>query len=628
MIYLVFIVLFLIIYIIINYICISIFNKGKRQFLLKKPNKFRLADNYIYGNRLDPSADGSLNCTTADNKLIECDIDENNQLGRNAMCAQCKQISARCVHIKEPVYSADDPNKIIIEPNSSPEKGYCLPAKTTTNSCTRRNGGKWILSTVEDTVEADPKNLIYTFECYCSTPQFFQADSGGDCTRFIGCRNGHLTSESWSSYEDMTCTCPSDLYEEKPGSANEPPSCIPLNIYRRGGEHSLFEILDPQFVDNTYKMLLNGDRKVNLPNPCTFDLTTKTYVRGIGKVVWDSKRKIAYCQSTNSNYMTAIMNDDYLFGNGGKYANAMFRYRIKEMDESNDDADDCNNRYENAVVYEVFRKGARVETLSGIRIPYSNFTIYLPYLEKTSYNMGSTLGRRYTNHPNIPALRQQYAFVYVFEADTPNHKVDILIGSTIQYIPAFMSTSFESSYRVYNGAIPCVNVSENQHIGKRGFWIMYPTPPGSQYKNKLGKQGIMGDLIRPNVESDKFTSGYGFPMVYDDQVQVYTELFTGTIFTYTFNNKVYSRPVSCGDILLTSKYRRNYDPNWINRPLEEIKGYSPSKPFQFAVTSRDGHMFTRNSYDIERNEIGVTKRKISRYELGETGGIVFKAFYS
>ncbi|ACD03488.1 pif-1 [Musca domestica salivary gland hypertrophy virus] len=643
--YLVFVVIFLIVYILINFLCYWIFNRDKSPFILRQPiSKYRLADNYVYGNRLDPTADGNLNCT-ANDKLIECDLDDNNELGRDAVCAQCKQISARCVNIREPIYRADDPSRVLIEPNSSPTKGYCLPSKTIETKCTRRNGGKWILSTVGDSVSnATARDLVYTFECYCSTPNFFQTETigadSGDCTRFVGCRHGKLESDTWSSYEDMRCLCPTKMYEAKIGSANEPPSCVPLNVYRRVYDNAdnkpPFEILSQQYIDPDYLVLLRGggnsEQQISLPNPCTFDVTTKTFIRGIGRVVWDSTAKIAFCMSSHENYTTVIMNDDYLIGNGGKYANAMFRYRISTTDESNDDADDNMNRYENATVYEVLRKGARVRTLSGVRIPYWNFTVYLPYLETNSYNMGNGSGRHYATHPIIPFERQRYTFVYVYQAEVPDHRDEIVLGNGIQYIPAFMTTSFESSYRVYNGTIPCINVSEQDSgtSSVRRFWILYPTPPGAAYKTKLGTTGIMGELTRPNVESDRFTAGYSFHFAHDNEVEPYTDLFTGTIFTYTLNKKVYSRPVSPGDELLVSKYRRNYDPQWINRPRETIKGYSPSQPFQFALTGRDTHMFTRNSYDVERNGVGVAKQKIARYEFDKNNNnrLVFKTFYS
>lgn len=300
------VVLLLIIYILVNYITILIFNKGKREFLLKPESKFRLEKNYVYGNKLDNLHNGDLNCTTQDEKLIECDIDENNALGKNGMCAQCKQISAICINIREAVYSSTDHDRVIISPNSSPNKGYCLPAVLVSKSCTRRNGGKWILTTSSsnssDSDVENKKYLVYTFECFCSTPNFFQNDyfGGNDCTRFVGCLNGKLKNNDWNSYEDMRCTCNENVYEEQLGSENEPPKCIPLNIYRRKYDGTIplpFDILDRQYIDPGYLFLLgnNNNNTLNLPNPCTFDVATRTFIKDIGKVVWDSTKKIAYC---------------------------------------------------------------------------------------------------------------------------------------------------------------------------------------------------------------------------------------------------------------------------------------------------------------------------------------------
>lgn len=630
----IYIIVFFVIYVAVNSLTTRLFNKGKSTFKLKEKTKFRLANNYTYGDRLDGEHDGNLNCSL-DGNLIECDIDENNDLGRDAKCMQCKQISSRCINIKEPIYDAADPSVVLIKPNETIDKGYCLPTITTAQTCTRKNGGKWILT--HTSTENDEKYLIYTFECYCSTPNFFQnniGDINNDCTQFVGCRNGRLENDIWSSYEDMRCICPSNLYEEKLGNANTPPTCIPLNIYRRTYDNGIsppFDIIDKQYIDKDYQKIIgSGFDKLNLPNSCTFDVTTKTYIHGIGRVIWNIDRTIAYCESTNSNYKSVIINDDYLQGNGGKYANAMMRYRVRDTLETNDDASDHYNNYDSGTMYEVLRKGMKHENISGIRIPYFNFPIYLPYLESSSFNMGNPVGRHYTLHPIIPGNRRNYTFVYVFDVNIPDYKIKINFGDGIQYIPAFMSINYDSGYRVYNGAIPCVNVARiSRYYNKRAFWIMYPTPPGKQYQNKLGKTGIMDSQYHINVESDKLTAGYGFHFEYDGKIEPYTLLFTGSIFTYALNGKIYTRPVSCGDIVLTQKYRQNLDTNWTNRPQEAIVGVNSQAPFQFAVTDRDTHMFTRNSYDMERHEIGVTGRAISRYDLNETeGNLNFKRFYS
>lgn len=645
--FVVFLLIFLLIYVLVNLLTISIFNKNKNDFSLKNKSKYRLANNYVYGNdSLGITQNGDLNCSSDvtgnnenDMSLLECDIDEYNEMGVGAKCAQCKQISARCVNIPLPVYSPTDQNLVIIQPNISPKKGYCLPAETIKSSCTRRNGGKWILTTnslpgsSEDDADID-KHLVYTFECFCSTPNFFQSDYNldNDCTRFVGCRNGTL-EDGWKSFEDMKCTCPENLYEELKGNANQPPSCVLLNVYRRDYNSDIpqppFNILDKLYVEPDYLSLLQSNR-LSLPDPCTFDVTTKTFIKDIGRVVLNKTGNIAYCESLHSNYRTTVINDDYLRGNGGKYANAMFRFRINDNSEKNNDADDNYNDYENGIMYEVYRKGAQIENIAGIRLPYYNFTVYLPFLETTSYNMGDASGRNYELYPIVPIQRQTFTMVYVFDVSHPDYELEIVFGNGISYIPSFMSTSSESGYRVYNGAIPCVNVG---YIltwqNKRAFWIMYPLPPARDYKNKLGTKGIMGDdeLFRPDVESDKFTSGYGFNFAYDGRVEPYTELFTGTLFTYTIANRIYTRPVSCGLKVLTSKYRRNYDPMWRSVPPEPIVGVASSSPLEFAKTGRDSHMFTRNSYDVERNEIGVTTQFISRYEFSFTG-VEFLTFYS
>lgn len=626
----IYIIIFLIIYILVNYITIFIFNKDKPDFILKPVSHYRLDNNYSFG--VDNIAGGDLNCTTDDNKLIECDIDDSNELGRDAVCAQCKQISARCVNIREPIYSSTDPNLIIIEPNASANKGYCLPSVPITSSCTRRNGGKWILT---KSSSENAKEIIYTFECFCSTSNFFQNNplDGNDCTQFIGCRHGKLI-DNWSDYESMQCLCPQNLYMEKSGTSTHPPTCVLLNVYRRKYDELMkapFEILDPQYIDKSYLVLLGNEaQNISLPNPCTFDITTKTFIKDIGRVVFDKNNKIAYCESIHSNYKSITINDDYLMGNGGQYANAMFRFRIRNSTEENDDADDNYNQYDNGsgIMYEVCRKNAKSETLAGVRIPYNNFPIYLPYLEPDSFNMGNSLGRLYKVHPVIPKFRQAYAMIYIFDTYTPDYDIKIVFGNSIQYVPSFMTTSMDSRYRVYNGAIPCVNVRYiTDWYDKRAFNIMYPTPPGTNFKNKLGQVGIAGDLVSPNITGSNFIGGYAFDITYKNKIEPNSLLFTGTIFTYAINKKIFTRPVSCGDEVLTNKYRFHFDPNWRSYPQVPLVGVSTSNPFQFALTGRDSHMFTRNSYNIEQNEIGLPTKKIARYEF-KNNKVQFQIFYS
>lgn len=652
-IYLVLIIIFFIfIYIAVNLLVLALFNQGRKEFTLKPKSKHRLANNYVYGTGTDPLSNGDLNCSAEDGQLIECDIDEYNELGRESKCGQCRQISGRCINIPEPIYSSTDPNTILIEPNTSADKGYCLPSSTIINKCTRRNGGKWILTQSENTLDDhdhhnptdddDDSMMMYTFQCYCSTPNFYQNEfsTGNDCTRFVGCRNGTIKDDNWTSYENIRCDCNLDLYEEKYGSATEAPSCLPLNLYRRKYSEQMpapFEILDEKYISTDYLKLLrgggggggDGSNEINLPNPCTFDLVTKKFIKGIGRVVFDSTEQIAYCVSTHSNYKTITLSDDYLLGNEGKYANAVFLYRLADVSsDTNTDADDNYNKYEDGIMYETCRKGTEREHIKGVRLPYRNFTIHLPYLENDSFNMGNSNGRRYYEFPIIPSNRHKFTMVYLYDVATPDEKFDVIVGNMITYVPSFMTRKSDTKYRVYNGALACINVNEvYKYRDKRAFRIMYPVPPGTLFKSKLGTKGIKGDLISPDPSADTFTAGYGLHVEYNGKIEPYTELFTGTLFTYTIDKKIYTRPVSCGDMILTIKYRQHYDLKWHNIPNEPIIGAGTDVPFQFAVTGRDAHMFTRNSYDIERNDIGVPKQTIARYNISNER-IEFPKFYS
>lgn len=499
------------------------------------------------GDKLDDLHNGNLNCSTDNEQLIECDIDETNALGKDAKCMQCKQILSSCINIKDPVYSATNPDLILIQPNTSETKGYCLPTKIITNTCTRRRGGKWILTHNEENSNNE-KYLTYTFECFCSTPNFFQNDitNGNDCTKFIGCRNGKLKNDkTWNTYEDMECDCQTNLYEAESGNANVPPKCTLLNVYRRTytkENPAPFEILKDEFLDNGYKFLLaQTNEKISLPNPCSFDLTTKTFIKGIGKVVLDeATKKIAYCVSLSPNYKTTILNDDYLLGNNGKYANVLFRIRREDKEtEIHNDPDDYNNNYKKGIMYETLRKNSNLNILAGERLPYRNFTFYLPYLESDSFNMGNSLGQNYNLFPTIPLNRQKFAMIYVYDAEIPNYNIserNLIIGNVIKYVPTFNSIGVDSRYRVYNGCIPCLNIMEYPYWNAiRNMPLMWPSPPANGFNNAVGKTGIMGPLSDIRENEPRFLVDYGFHFMFDGSLEPYSTLFTGKDIILLFN---------------------------------------------------------------------------------------------
>ena len=576
---------------------------------LREKSQYRLADNYV---ALPGNSDGILNCTLNE-KLIPCQLDDENNV-----CDGCKQVYATCVHIDNDVYS-DDGQTVLIPANKEANEGYCLPHKLAAESCSRRHGGKWILTTSNDNRD----EILYTFECLCSTPNFFvnNPEDGNNCTLFVGCSGGKMKNpDTWRTYDDIECECgPQD--KAVPG---QPPYCAPLNIYLRQytNDDEPFSVIPANYLDPAYRVLLTVDDKTvdsyTLPDPCTFDVVTRTYIRGIGKIQYDKTTNTCFCVSTNSNYMTTILNDDYLLNNGGKYANAMMKIRI-----NSEDGEETSN------VYEIQRKGAEQSTLVGVRVRYTNYPIKLPYLESESFNMGNKYGFNYQLFPTIPKERQSFAYVYCYEAMTPNSS-NIIVpqGHHITYVPTFMSDGIDSRYRVYNGCIAHVDVPAYEPKNKQGYMMIYPIPPATEYKSIYGTTGIMGSLTSPDVNSGKFVSTYAMPMVgKNDNFEIYSRLFTGTVFVYTINGKVYMRPVSCGIETLTQKYRLNVDPKWRSSE-EQVKGLSGSKPLEMAQSKRDGHMFTHTSYGVERNGIGVAAQQFARYTFDQDDNVIFPTYYS
>lgn len=69
-----------------------------------------------------------------------------------------------------------------------------------------------------------------------------------------------------------------------------------------------------------------------VPNPCAFDLFTGAVLGDDCELRLTRKSNIAYCAPTKDNIMTAVKEDSYLAGNGGRYPNACFRFASDKAD--------------------------------------------------------------------------------------------------------------------------------------------------------------------------------------------------------------------------------------------------------------------------------------------------------
>lgn len=546
------------------------------------------------------TVDGKQECSVQ--TLVKCKIDDS-LFG----CSNCKEILSECVHFETDIL--DEDNHITV-PKNSVDEGYCLPVNDNRNKrkCTTKNGGRWILSRNEN------KNG-YAFVCVCSNENFFTKSTLlSDCDRFVGCQNGKLIP-GWSTFDGMMCSCDKN-YELLAGTMNFPPQCIRKNIFRHNKDTLKFKPLSLEFVSPEYLELLNSGDSIFLPNPCHFDVVTRTYNPSIGRVTLDSELKIAYCEATDSRYIEVITTDDYLLNNQGKFSNGIAMITDKGEHE---------RMYGDNIVYEVLRrpKGSEDVPLEGIRILYSDFIFQLPYFEENSGNMGNKNG---TIYPYIPQRDERYGDVpkvFVFRAIKPK-QVKLKISNTLAWIPAFMYTgSISTDYRSYNGVLPFKHFSL---LPSNFIHVIYPGIHAKCVKSLLKESSIQDGLHRPNVLAEQFSRDYAFPLFTNrNEIQPYSLLFTGLFVTYKVRDEFFSKPLSPGLVVLCTKYRRHYDAEWtsiVKNPKEKSHECPPTLSL---ATKYDAHLFTENAFNFERNAVGAPTQRAGQYRFEPGTGIVIFA---
>lgn len=551
----------------------------------------------------DTTTPGDLECSTE--TLVKCKVDDS-LFG----CAACKEILSQCVTFKEDFY--DERTKVTIGKNL-PGEGYCLPLTDDRNTrkCSSQYGGKWILVRENETGR-------YTFICLCNKENFFTKHTLlSDCSQFIGCRNGTIVPD-WTNLSEIKCKCDKN-YKLVPGTENYPPQCTKVNIFQNDISSLEFEPLDKNFISTEYLDLIGND--IFLPNPCHFDVTTRTFDKNIGQVVLDPVKQIAYCEATSPHYIEIITTDDYLRNNQGKYSNGIARITVKDL---------VSVQHQKDVVYEIYRnhKEKEDQPLEGRRLLYSQFLYQLPYFEnsanvgnqgETNYSFVPVLDANFDNRNNIKVL--------VYRARKPK-MFKIKLSNFLNWVPAYNTTSFESSHRIFNGVVPLKNLPV---LRRNNFHLLYPNPPGRCVKYLLNDEGIIENLRTPNVTQDtRLTRYYAMPIFNNgEDIQPYSLLFTGTILTYWHKNNYYTKPLSPGNSVICTKYRQNYDPEWSNVPKERIyfRIHLCAPDFSLAIAD-DEHMFTENAINYERNEIGTPSKFAGKFRFErDTGKVIFAEKY-
>lgn len=555
------------------------------------------------GRRKVPQdVDGGQECSAK--TLVTCKIDDS-LFG----CSNCREILSECVHFETDIL---DENNHITIPKNSPGEGYCLPLNDNRNrrKCTARNGGRWILSRNED------KNS-YAFVCMCSNENFFiKRTLLSDCDSFVGCRNGKLISD-WSTFEKMACDCDTN-YELLPGTTNFPPQCTRKNIFRYNKDTLEFKPLSPEYISPKYLELLDGG-DVFLPNPCHFDVVTRKYNAGIGKIVLDPDLQIAYCEATDSRYIEIITSDDYLLNNQGRFSNGVAMITNKGAHE---------RQYGDDVVYEVHRKPKQNEDvpLEGVRMLYSDFIFYLPYFEENSGNMGDKNGILYNHVPNRDDRYGDIPKVFVFRAVKPK-QIKLKIANTLSWVPAFMATgAFDTNYRSYNGVLPFKHFSL---LPPEQIHIIYPNIPAKCVRSLLKEASLQNGLNKPNIFAEQFSRDYAFPIFTSrNEINPYSILFTGLFVTYKDGNDFYSKPLSPGRVDLCTKYRKHYDSEWTSIAKNPTFKNHPCPAILSLAAHNDAHLFTENAFNYERSAIGVPTQRAGQYRFEpNTGTVIFAEKY-
>lgn len=548
--------------------------------------------------QIPKNVDGDEECSTT--TLVKCKLNDS-LFG----CSNCSEILSECVHFDVDIFDIDN-NKITIHKNEEGE-GYCLPVNDNRNDrkCTQKNGGRWILSRSED-------RNGYAFVCLCSNENFFTKNTlMSDCDRFIGCQNGVL-KPNWTTFDSMTCACDED-YELKEGTINYPPQCTRKNIFKHNKNTLLFRPLPLQFISPEYLELVGSN--VSLPNPCHFDVVTRTYDSSIGRVVMNQELNIAYCEATDPRYIEIQTTDDYLLNNQGKFSNGIAMISGKS-----------ERQFIHDTIYEVLRRHKSLEDvpLEGIRILYSDFIYRLPYFEPSSGNMGNKSGKIYNYIPMRDDRYNDVAKVFIFRAVKPK-QINMKISNTLTWVPAFMSTGVISNdERSYNGVLPFKHISLLPH---NRLHITYPNIPGKCARSFLKTKSLRNDLTRPDVLSEEFARDYAFPLfTIGNEIQPYSLLFTGLFVTYKRDNEFFTKPLSPGDLVLCTQYRKQYDQEWTSIVQNPEKKIVDCPSFlSLAVTDVDSHLFTENSFNYERREIGAPTKWAGQYKFKPAIGTVIFA---
>lgn len=270
-------------------------------------------------------------------------------------CAYCIEPHAKCVHYDTDVQVEVEKGTFEKwEANTSPDLGYCTSLLTEKSSkkqakyslvedevilkpCNRNTGNRIL-------VKSDPTALGYTFACICKEPTLITQTIPlvSDCDQPVGCQGGKLTRpDNWRDptiyvdiVNDLECTdCPLGTVAGRNPATNHP-ICEPLPFVKDASADEMYpdgfkflnvtgEAIEPNF-SNQYE---NNGQGRKIPDPCSFDIITGMPFTN-NECTLDSTpdRKIFFCRTNTDTVATIQYDDDYLKGNGGKWANGCYKF--------------------------------------------------------------------------------------------------------------------------------------------------------------------------------------------------------------------------------------------------------------------------------------------------------------
>lgn len=279
-------------------------------------------------------------------ELLKCNVRE---------ATSCSDPKTRCVHMSgefKVVRSKTDKKisaaVLTYPPNKTIYEGYCLDAFSANADAKRQIQRPLSLDSCNpNTAErmlflADVKTTGYKIGCVCKYPDMFtqRIPLESDCDVPVACEGGRLVGPNWMNADgvrvdvvrELSCAdCPIDAYPSRDASTGRP-VCRRRTFAEKINDDSypknfpLLSLDDPA-VEPAFAEKFSHPDKRSVPNPCAFDFfTTKPFTRGECELARTADGSIFFCKSNDIGVATLQADDDYLRGNGGRWANGCIRF--------------------------------------------------------------------------------------------------------------------------------------------------------------------------------------------------------------------------------------------------------------------------------------------------------------